>query len=207
VARELAATTAEEVAACARAVQTDALYLLPPHVPLRPLVGAESAIGLAEPVAGRAYRHADAPIDASRMVASHVGVTWQPLGRAPATVRFRDLAVAVRHDDGGLILVGRDGAEVALEPTLWRQGASLVDYVTRELPPSLIIAGGARPASQIPRPSTTRLRRARATLARHWPIPVIAVVGLLALFRPETYGVSLIASGLFVFSLMRSRRS
>lgn len=151
---QLEATTAADVAAVATAFWDDALAQVPGEgldwagfVPAPRFSDAEAA--------GRAYpRYAD---PATVLVLGDEAVSLHT-AEGVVTVRYDDCALMWSYPDGGRVLVGRDGFQVVVEPTLHRRLTPAVvaatidphvsDAVVHDLP--------ARPAGRIPRPARWR---------------------------------------------------
>ena len=156
---DLHATGAPEVADFARIVQADALFALPSGVKLQPHMGSRAPVCLVPPVEGRRVRSVDAPLTKQTLVVGREGVTALNANRTSCTVRYSNLGAALTYEDGGLRLIGTDGAALSIEPTLWRKGPAVRDEIRGHVPSHLLLNQGARPAEAIPRPTTTRGQR------------------------------------------------
>ena len=203
--RACASASASDVARVGRAFLLDALVVLPGEAEPRPWMGSPLRLFTAPPVSGTEVRHMDHPVNGSRLRYGNEGVTVVENGTA-WTVRFDGLAAAFHHGDGGLVLVSRDGASLSLEPTLWRGGEQVCREVRRVIPRGLLVRRPARPASELPRPVTTRLQRAVAWFGRSAP-PLRRVLGFLlgaALFAGGISAVALGGEWLLVRSLGRT---
>ncbi len=159
--RACALATAADVARVGRAFLLDALVVVPGGAEPRPWMGARLQPLPVPPVSGVEIRHVDSPINGARLRYGTEGVTVVENGTT-WTVRFDTLAVAFQYGDGGLALVGGNGASIALEPTLWRDGERVCREVRRSVPRDLLVQRPARSPSELPRPVTTRLQRAVA---------------------------------------------
>jgi len=115
------------------------------------------------------------------------------------TVLFEDCALALRWDDGGHLLIGRDGVAVSIEPTM------LVSFGLRELhridaaiPHNSVVRLPARDGNALPQmPLAATPRRGLGVWAVMAGVPTlafavmllgIAVDGMTLIFQPGQYG-------------------
>jgi len=131
------------------------------------------------PVAdGRTYRAADAPIDRAVLTVSDRHIQVQ--GDRCLVVEPAELAVAVAYPDGGRTLVRRDGYQLTIEPTLWRNGSAAVAAVDSVLPAHLVVPMPERDPHQLPQPRTTARQRlgfrVRRTVFRWQGLTVLALL-------------------------------
>lgn len=156
--RRLEQVTADEVAALGRELLRSALFTVHPAARLYPAFGRPAERSAADPVDGRVLTHRDAPLDRRRLLVARDGVTLAPDDRPGlgVTVRFDALAAAVRHDDGGWLLVGEDGVMIEVEPPEWRSSKGIDDFLTARVAPEALIrrparAEGTGRAPEVPR--------------------------------------------------------
>lgn len=144
----------------------------------------------------------------ARLVVGAAGVTTHD-GSSSVTVHYEDLAAACEWDDGGRILIGNDGARIAVEPTLWRRGSAAVRAVDNAVPRGSLVSLGVRPADSIPRPTPLAERLARQ---RDWILAGVVAMVLIG----AMYATGLISGakplvgagiGLLVFTHIYSTRS
>lgn len=138
------------------------------------------------------------------LVGSPEGVTLLT-GGAAWTVRPDQAAGVLRWPDGRRSLVGEDGVQVTIEPTLHEGGGDLVRHVDRLFAPHLVVPMAERPPGAVPRPTTTvpgpppgpggpgavterfdRFARAH----RWWALAVLLVVGLVGVVLLAVLGVA-----------------
>ncbi len=108
---------------------------------------------------------------------------------------YDDLAVLIAYPDGGRVLIRRDGYQVEVEPTLWREGTRAVALIDAAAPPALRIAAPDRPAHAIPRSPTPR-QRALAGVVNHWNFVWPFFLGLLTL---ASLVVAIAVGGLLIY--------
>lgn len=105
-----------------------------------------------EPFSQRWFRPVEAPDDPRQLSLDAGGVSlWTPPG-THVTVPVAATAAVLRWPDGRRLLLGEDGAEVDVEPTMWVGGAAVVEAVDATWPASLVVDRPARPASDVPQP-------------------------------------------------------
>ncbi|WP_380165156.1 hypothetical protein [Jannaschia sp. R86511] len=75
------------------------------------------------------------------------GTTW--------TVRRDAVAGVLHRPDGQRVLVGADGVQLLVEPTVWEDGAGLVRDVDRTFPADRFVAMAPRAPGQVPVPLST----------------------------------------------------
>lgn len=142
-------------------------------------------------MAGREFRSADSPLDPARLVVGADGISLVR-GQAIATVRAAECAAELWWPDGARQFIGRDGAAIHVEPTLWR-----LKHQAREL--DAIVPGDRqvtmphRDTTAVPRPWTNRPTRVAGWLLREplaavltGVVPVLAVLVVLAIVAPPT---------------------
>lgn len=175
---------ADDIADLGRCVRETAIHFLPAGTSLRTWIGKEVPASTAEPVRGEEVLHRDFPIIRQALVHGREGVSFRD-GQGIYTVRFDELAGAISHEDGGLVLVARDGYSLRVEPTLWRDGADVCREIFDRVPSAMLLRRPARDPRDIPRPSTTVAQRGVATvrevlLATYTPhLEVGKLVGLM----------------------------
>jgi hypothetical protein len=166
--RACASASATDVARVGRAFLLDTLVVVPGEAEPRPWMGSRLQPLAVPPVSGIEVRHMDSPVNGARLCYGTEGVTVVENGTT-WTVRYDTLAAAFHYGDGGLALVGRNGASIALEPTLWRDGERVCREARRGVPRGLLVQRPARLPSELPRAVTTRLQRAVAWFGRTAP--------------------------------------
>jgi zinc protease len=159
-----------------------AILALPSGATIRPWIGAKAPMSTVSAVSGREVRSVDAPINRELLVHGADGVTMRNADGSSATVRYSALSGALLYDDGGICLIGTDGATLTVEPTLWRHGARVRSEIRDRVPGRLLIDRGERPRDSIPQPSTTRWQRLAADSPRAvgWLVLGVAVASALA---------------------------
>ncbi|MFC7484562.1 hypothetical protein ACFQX7_37345 [Luedemannella flava] len=105
-------------------------------------------------------RHRSYYPDASLVIADD-GVTVESRG-GPRTVLFDACSGVLAWPDGGRHLVGRDGIQVRIEPTLYVAGVKAVAALDARLPTGLTIAMPTRAADEIPTVRRLTVWRIRA---------------------------------------------
>ena len=111
--------------------------------------------GTVDPVEGVAHRGLGT---AQVLVVSPDGLTLRR-GEGPPdawTVRVPTTAGVLRWPDGRRTLVGEDGVQVTVEPTLWEGGPALVQQVDAMFPADRVVPMGPRPPGQVPVPPSAR---------------------------------------------------
>ncbi len=170
---KLARLTPEDVRATAAELGATILLQVPNGVPLPPWPPAPTSP--AAPVTGgRTFSQVGGD---ARLVVTDRGVTL--LGTTGSlTVRTDHLSAVTQWEDGGRMLIGRDGVHLAIEPTLWRGGRRAVELVDRAAPADLVVPLGAREPQRVPRaPSRwARLRHPSSTTAALMVFLALAVV-------------------------------
>lgn len=154
----------DDLRTAAAAVTESLLVQLPPGVPVPPWL--TKAPDSPAPVRGSRFA---AHGVAARLVIGDTGVTIMNENDT-LTVRL-PLTALTRWDDGGRVLVGRDGVHLVVEPTLWRRGRRAVALLDSLVPTDVTVPLGERPKASVPR--VPRWRRIRRPLA-------VAVVGVAA---------------------------
>ena len=118
--------------------------------------------------------------DIGALVLSGEGVTQQ-VGNDPGqvvTVRFADLALVERYGDGGLVLYGRDGFRLRVEPTVHPLDPATTRWLDGALPEAVTIARPARAPDAIPRSTAPMVPAATASAGSGLPPP--APIGRVA---------------------------
>lgn len=102
----------------------------------------------------------------AQLVVGDAGMTLR-VGPSRATVRWENLAGVGEWNDGGRVVIGVDGLQLTVEPTLWRGGQRAAGLIDRSAPSDKALPLGARPASAVPRPPSmwARAKRNRRGLA------------------------------------------
>lgn len=153
----LDALTPDVVLRAARDVVGTALAQVPGSVTVPPL-WVPAPESTSPPVAGgRAFAQRGGE---ARLVVGDTGVTLHA-GHSSVTVRRENVAGVAEWEDGGRVVIGTDGIQLAVEPTLWRGGRQAVALIDRSTPWDKVLPLGTRPPSSVPRPPSalTRARR------------------------------------------------
>ena len=74
-----------------------------------------------------------------------------------STVRFADVAAALQEPDGSLILIGRDGAIVPIDPHSFKGAGQVVSDLEQKLPPALVVP--PRESGQLEQLARRKLRQ------------------------------------------------
>jgi len=143
------AVTAEAVAACARQVWQQALWVAP--VDSLAWAGLEPTNFFAEPVVGHEF--AAIGFD-DRIVVSDEGVTLAVPGGGSRTVRYASCAGVLAYPDGRRDLIALSGSQIVIEPTLFEgmTGALTAALIDAHVPAERLIPQPARRPSAIPSP-------------------------------------------------------
>jgi predicted Zn-dependent peptidase len=156
--------SADDVMAFGRNVPQTTIFALPPNVKVWPWMGKQANSSHSSPLAGREILCVDAPIQPMRLVHTQEGVSVKWPNGSHNTILYSNLAAVVQFEDGCIHLVGSNANWIAIEPTLWRNGAAICKEICKQVPPHLLIENGSRPPDQIPKPTTTAWQRFRASL-------------------------------------------
>lgn len=193
---ELRATDPEGVAAVGRDFLRTALYDVPSVRFDTTFFGTAAPLSTVETPAGKSFTHRDAPLVASRMVVGPYGVARWEADQPVGAVRFDRLAGVLAWADGGIALVGVDGTQLPVEPTLWRNGPAARGLVLAKVDPGLVIGLGERPLGTVPYPASTRGQRMRARGRRAArSLGAVALSTLIAV----TPGLILVTIGAYVY--------
>jgi predicted Zn-dependent peptidase len=199
----LSAVSAAQVREAGREALASSLFVLPqrslPHREFTWLSGYSDTA-----VAGRVIRSADSPLDPARLVVGADGVSLVR-ARATTTVRAAECAALLQWPDGARQFIGRDGATIRVEPTLWRlkNQARQLDVM---VPADRLVTMPYRDRATLPRPWTSRPARVAGWLLKG-PVsaaitgaaPVlIALVALARVAPPD----GTISAALLIFGLI-----
>lgn len=163
---ELSSVTVDDVSAFSSEMKATAMFALPGEALLGPRFGKRALISTSPAVQGRVTQSVDAPIQRQRLVHGPDGVSVLYPDGTHCTVRYSDLAAALYYEDGGVCLIGLDAVTITVEPTLWRGGQSVCHKIREQVPKHLVLDQSSRPASAIPKPTTTVWQRLRALLTQ-----------------------------------------
>jgi hypothetical protein len=97
------------------------------------------------------------------------------------SVRFNDCVGQLRWPDGKRLLVGRDGFNVTVEPTLWAIDEAALEHIDSQVDPWLVIPMPAREPTEIPQPDLHKSTLAKRLLGRSWPNRSLILLVLLSL--------------------------
>lgn len=177
---DLRRVTAADVREVARAVDDSALLMLPRGIG-RPPAGFEAAPQLSRfSVVGKRIRCKADPEVALVHAADGVSLSTPP---GPSTVLYTDCVALLRWPDGARRLLGADGVNVHIEPTLFPLPASVTAAIEAAVPARLVVDLPARDPDEIPRLSRTTGLRSRL---RHARLRLRARVGRTALLGKGT---------------------
>jgi zinc protease len=165
-AEEMSEVSTAEVAEFARGLKQTAMIAVPGGVDVEPWMGQATPYSIWPPVKGRKVRLIDAPVERDRLVYGPEGVSVLFGEGSHLTVLYSELSAAMHYEDGCLRLVGRDATWLVVEPTLWRNGASVCREICDRIPAHLLLEQGPRSAEDIPKPKTTAWQRFRHSLRR-----------------------------------------
>jgi zinc protease len=200
----LSAVSAAQVREVGREALASSLFVLPPRsLPHRQFTWLSGYSDTA--VAGRAIRSADSPLDPARLVVGADGVSLVR-ARATTTVRAGECAALLQWPDGARQFIGRDGATIRVEPTLWRlkNQARQLDVM---VPADRLVTMPYREQATLPRPWTSRPTRVAGWLLKR-PVscaitgvaPVLVVLIVLATVAHHPDGT--ISAALLIFGLI-----
>ena len=127
------------------------------------------------------------------------GDTW--------TVRADQVAGVLRWPDGRRVLVGEDGVQLTVEPTMVEGGSDLIRHVDLTYPAALVVPMTARPPGAVPRPTTgvpgpvgpvggpgpMTARFDRFARSHRWPALLVMLAGVACLL--VLLAVLLVAAG------------
>lgn len=152
---DLLAVTPEQIRQVGQAVRDSALLMLP--------YGQEPPTGRYAPappssvtaVDGWILRRVDPDEDELHLVVGGDGVT---LMRGPqlATIYYESCVAMLAWPDGARRLIGYDGINVSVEPTLWENAGDLTAELDRRVPPDRFVPMPERSADRVPRPAQVR---------------------------------------------------
>lgn len=164
LATQLASTTKADVLAVGRELQATAMFALPGDAKLEAWCGTQLPATTTPVVQGRVIPSIDGPIHRARLVYGTDGVSLIFPDGSHHTVRYAELAAAVRYGDGCVSLIGLDAAGVTVEPTLWRDGQEVCRRIRDRINTRLLVELPSRPANAIPKPTTTAWQRLLARM-------------------------------------------
>lgn len=135
----LAVTQAKVRDVMAQAVRT-AIYVGPTVVPAPPGISAYVA-PTAPPVQGEPHPHVQSRLwkHPPSLSVSGDGVTLAINADDRITVRYEACEAMLRYGDGGILLVGADGAYLPINPAEWAGGPLVVQQVLQRLPATLAV--------------------------------------------------------------------
>ncbi len=143
----------------AREAKNSVIVALPSGVVPRTWALKLAAPPAAPVVQGTERRSVDAPFARERLVSGEEGVSVLLTRQAHLTVRYDDLSGLLTFDDGAVVLLGRDGAQIVVEPQMWRGGGQAVQEIRSRVPEALVIECGERPLEQVRAPETNAFQR------------------------------------------------
>ena len=148
---ELAAVSTEDVVAMARVAHANSLLVVPEGHRLDWAGYDEvSVTSRFETPAG--YRYRSRSGDTCELVVGPEGISLtSPAG--PATVAYKECAAMLAWPDGARLLVGRDGVQARVEPTLFEVDRAKLAEIDRNVDAAVVIPMPAREAKAIPQPA------------------------------------------------------
>jgi zinc protease len=159
---EIMAVTAADVAEMAMVAWQSVLLMAPPgHIMERS--GFEEAPQFSRfAVRGKRYRsyHPN-----TSLILAEDGVSVEGIGGA-RTVLFSQCAVVLAWPDGGRHLVGYDGIQVTIEPSLYSIGAKALAALETRLPMAVTVSMPEREAADIPRVTSLERMKIRYRLIK-----------------------------------------
>jgi zinc protease len=186
LAAETSAVTADDVSAFFAALKSTVMFAVPSGVSVRPWMGTRAAISTRAAVQGQEVASMDAPVRRERLVHGAEGVSVRWSDGTHNTVRYSEIAAALRYEDGGLCLVGLDGGSVTIEPTLWREGRKIALEIGTRVPEHVMVDRGERHSREIPKPTATNWQKSKAmrmTMMGSGLVTAGAVAALSVVFR------------------------
>ena len=147
---QIRAVTRADVARVAQTAFTAGLLQAPGDTTAEAAGYTAAPVTSDDQVAGQAYPSLVDPAH-SRVILGDEGATFVE-GEMLATVRFDACAVALAWPDGARHLVGADGIQVHLEPTMFHGLAAAIPALDQHLPADLRADMAARDPKSIPQP-------------------------------------------------------
>lgn len=200
LAAELSSVTSSNMSNFVRDLKESVLFAMPSAATIRPWIGERAKETTDTVVEGRETPSVDAPVKRERLVHGPDGISVRWPDGSHRTIRYSNLAAALRYPDGGICLVGLDAGAVTVEPTLWRNGAQVCQDIGGRVPEHLLVEETARDARSIPKPSTTRWQRVSASSATilGWSLIALSIAGgaaMLAALVPLALSMSDLSDG------------
>jgi hypothetical protein len=156
---EAESVTAEDLEAFNGEIQRSVMYALPSQTPMQSWIGENVEASSVPLVEGRRIKSLEAPVRREVLIHGLDGVSLLWPNGWHTSVRYAELAAALRYEDGGVNLIGHDASSVIVEPTLWQDGARVGREICMRVPEHLLVHLGSRPANAIPRPTTSAWQR------------------------------------------------
>lgn len=176
LAERLMAVEPDHVRSYVEEARKRALFAVPGVAQIEPWMGEWAEAGVTELVSGKASRSL-LPGHAEQLVIGSAGASLVWPDGFHRSVRYEYLAGALTWQDGGICLIGTDGTEVEVEPSLWRRGDELRQDVLDRVPEHLLVDDGERPQESIPSPPPLRARLvASGKVALGWVSTVLGVL-------------------------------
>lgn len=164
--------TCEDVALMARTATSGALLAAPQDHPPRQGPWTAAPASTAPPLHGDAHTHLDPHNEDLRLVLAPGGLSLRFEDGQHITAMRHATAAVLRWPEGRRTLVAHDGAQIDVEPTLWRDGHRLTAAIDASWPEHLCLDMPQRPAGEIPRaPAGWRYRRVLRRLRRPFTRP------------------------------------
>lgn len=214
LAAETDAVTVADVQQAARSLWNDLLVSVDPVGSGDPQLTWLNGPPASKQVAsGRQFRSVGSPVTKGALVIGRTAAHLQTTGGEVAAA-YDEVAAMIAYPDGGRQLIRRDGYQVTIEPTLWRQGHEAVALVDSAVPRPLHVPLPERTPDLIPHISVTLKQRLRFWL--NDPVALLAVAGVCAVAlaltegmgRTELLGRSLVGGAILgAVAYARHRRS
>ena len=206
---EIVSTTVDDIAAAAQAFADSMLVGVDDKTPYGTLPLLDAPTERAAP-SGRRFKHHDAPLNTGTLTVGPEGAAAF-VRRGYLTRRFDDLAAVMAYPDGARCLVGRDGYQLQVEPTVWRAGAEAVTAIDDCIDARIYVPMPARRDESIPKPTVTTRQRVRyfrtkyrntVTVTTGFLLAMLLIVLSVALKTPQVGALSVVVC-LFTYGLVR----
>ncbi len=175
---ELEALTIDQVADAAQRLAASRMVGVPSTVTVDPTKHAYLQVSEDPPMPGRTFRPRAGSLGLTRTKSRVVvnGVFLQRVAQdSHVTVNLSEVEGVLAWPDGARRLIRPDGYAVHQEPSLWRRGQELTDWIDGQVAPERILRLPSRKADEIPRPLAPLERLAAF---RNWSL-VLTLVALL----------------------------
>jgi hypothetical protein len=175
---EMAALDARAVAAALKVALDSAIVIIPintrsprPHYPPYPRFDARPLPGAASP---SAYGTGE------QVVVGPHGIALCDPDRRALNIKWPEVAVTARWDDGTRLLIGHDGTEILFRPPAWRNTKRVLGAIDANVPPDRVIQADS-PSPSADLPAAPPVPRRGSVLAGRGPMLLVAAGLALAL--------------------------